>query len=249
MSDIFYSSKYSIARAKHHISDLKRQVTEFIKSEPGAVFGEIDENTSEQVFKLKFIKPLPYHLPGIVADAVNNLRSALDQSIYAIAVTIGVAGWWNLFPFSSDAAHFPSRAKGCCKGFPQEIIDLIGTFKPYKGGDDRIYTLNTLSNANKHATISLISTAVTTMQVKGSLAHSASILGSSFDWTKNEMEILREPIGVTSNVEFEISYFVTIRNVEFVNNVPVSRFFDNLASIVEGIVMALEAECRRIGLI
>lgn len=85
MSDPFHSSRYSIARAKEHIGELDRQMAGYFNSQPYAQVIELDAERGQEVHKLKLVKPMPVALPGIAFDAANNLRSALDQAIYAIA--------------------------------------------------------------------------------------------------------------------------------------------------------------------
>jgi len=251
MSDPFHSSKYSLARAKQHISDLERQVSEFIKTKPYTFVVEIDPNTSEEVHKVKLTKPVPVALPGIALDAANNLRSALDQAIYAvILLATGKKVKNAFFPVARTEADFENAVRGRLKELPKEIVDLIRALKPYKGGNIPLWVLNVFCNTNKHAAIApVIITRGGRMRARGVAAPGFTMPFPVWDGTKNEMELFRQPVGSASNVEIEITYHVAVSDVELMENAPIGLVFDKFLSVVEGIVMALEAEAQRLGLI
>jgi hypothetical protein len=252
MNDPFHSSKYKIERAKHHVSEFERQVVEFHNTNPYAHVTEIDPNTSEQVHKYKLVKPMPVALQGIADEAVYNLRSALDQVGYAIAIAAGKNGKRAHFPFGDDAVQLENNInRGTCKDLPNEIVDLIRSFKPYKGGNDLLWALNKLCNTNKHASICPV--AVLSGGVHFNQGHftggGPSISAHFWNRTKNEMELFRVRPGTTYNVNFQFSAFVAFRDVEFVDGAPVLAVLNEFVRIVEGVVMALEAETRRLGLV
>ncbi|MGI8545698.1 MAG: hypothetical protein ACR2MD_19755 [Aridibacter sp.] len=139
MSDIFHSSKYCIERAKHHLSDFERQIAEFFKTNPYCLVVETNPNTSEKIQKVKLVKPLPVALPGIASDLVNNLRSTLDQAVFAILKTKNA-----FFPIAPTLADFQNSVKGRCGGLPPEIANLISGFKPYKGGNNLTIVIGNL---------------------------------------------------------------------------------------------------------
>jgi hypothetical protein len=247
MSDIFHSSKYMIARAKHHLSDFERQLDEFFKTNPYESVVDIDTNTSEKVQKLKLVKPLPAVLPAIAADTVNNLRSALDQAIFAISSTIGVKKTY--FPFAKDGAHFQNAVKGRCKDLPQEITDLICTFKPYKGGNNLLWALNELSNTNKHAIICPTAMVagerhIKYMKISGNIACEPPV----WDRLKNEMELFRQSLDSVVEFNFDLTLYVAVCNVEFVDGQEAQVVLNEFVRIVEDVITALEAESNRLGI-
>jgi hypothetical protein len=250
MSDIFKSSKSCIARAKHHIQDLKRQTFDFFRTNPYTIISEIDADNAEEVIKFKFTEPLPEFLFNIAADAANNLRFALDQAIYALS--FGKGGRFAYFPFASDAVNFENGVKGKCKHLHPEIANLVRGFKAYKGGNNLLWTLHELCNTNKHALIRPIVLNNASYGIRGgSKLPSAFILRGNVGWDreKNEMELYRQPIGATSEMDFEFSFFIAISDVEFIGGQEAIAVLDELARIVESIVMALEAEAKRLGLV
>lgn len=87
--DPFYSPKRRIARAKKHIRDLEGEIKAFLDSKPYARVIEPDAEGTGELHKIKFTKALSECLSDTAVDAVDNLRSALDQAGYAVAVASG----------------------------------------------------------------------------------------------------------------------------------------------------------------
>src|SRR5207249_1323483 len=130
---------------------------------------------------------------------------------------------------------------------------IVRAFEPYKGGNDLIWALNKLSNTNKHGIIRPVAMANCSMVTSGT--SQASERGSlqlpfppRWDSAKNEMILARAPSDVKFTMNYDYSFFVAFSDVEFVDGEPVTRVLDYLAGVVESIVMAIEAESKRIGL-
>ena len=251
MSDPFYSSKYSITRAKHHISDFERQIVEFDNTNPYIFIIDTDADTSEQIHKVKLVKPMPDALPAIASDTVHNLRSALDQTIYALKLISGnTANESTLFPFADNAANFQNTVKGRCKQLPKEIVALICAFQPYKGGNNLLWALNKLSNTNKHAIVRPVILTTGNINITGGVITGGLIFNSRvWDRTKNEIEVFRQPKGGTLSSNVNVTVHIAMCDVEFVDGKPAIAVLNALVRIVESIVLALEAESRRIGLL
>jgi len=246
-ADPFHSSKRSIERANYHLNDLKRQSTEFFKTEPYETLVECEPDTGEHTYKVKLVKPMPPSLETIAADAVNNLRSALDQACYAFRTT---KGRYTYFPFSDSATNFEPTLKGRCKTFPQEIIDLIRRLKPYKGGDDLLWALNELCNTNKHgvlAPIAVCTSLVNFRNIEIKETGGFQLFAPRWDRTKNEMVFFRCVEGSTVEANIDFATHIVICDVLIVDGQPIEAVLHALINKVHGIVMAIEAEARRIG--
>ncbi len=247
MSDPFHSSKYKLMWAKNHIRDLERRINEFYKSEPCGIVVETDPNTSEEVYKVKLIKPMPADLEGITGDAVDNLRSVLDQAGYAVSIGTRKK---TAFPFADSEAQLQNVINRSCKDLPKEIVDLMRSFKPYKGGNDLLWALNKICNANKHTVIKPTAVAIggviiNHLQFRGGLIIPAPI----WDRAKNEMEFCRTKAGENVEVNLNFTHYIAIHDVEFVDGQPVLTVLNQFARIVESIVMAIEAEAHSLGLL
>jgi hypothetical protein len=247
MSDPFYSSKDNIRFAKNHISNFERQCDVFFDSHPYGVVVERNYDGSRELHTLKLLKELPVDLPGIASDATTNLRASLDKALNAVASLTSVKPTY--FPFASNASEFESALKGRCKDLPDEISNLVRTFKPYKGGNDLLWAFNKLSGANKHDVIRPIG--AVTRNIAVSIAKVSRGPSFGFNWpvwdrAKNEMVLGSIPVGY--KVDFQFAFNIAICNIEFLDGKQAISVLNDCAGIVESIVMAIEAEAKRIGL-
>src|SRR5260370_14306351 len=136
MSDPFASSRYSIEHAKRRITELEGEVVAFWNSNPYSNAVEQNADGTEDFHKIKLVKPMPISLPGIAFDAINSLRSALDQSGYSVGIAAKTKGKNSHFPFGDSIAEVQSRIGSSSKDIPKDIFDLMVSFKPYKAGND-----------------------------------------------------------------------------------------------------------------
>lgn len=141
-----------LERAEHHIRDLDAQIKAFVQKQPWRHIIELDDTERCQLHKIKFTERISNDLGHITFDCVNNLRSALDQLGFAIAVKY--TGDPNpskcKFPFSSKPSEFANHIKGACKQLPPEIQSLFASLQPYKGGNNTLWGINELANGSKH---------------------------------------------------------------------------------------------------
>lgn len=248
-TDPFQSSRESVDWAKNHITNLESQAVAFFNTNPYSRIVEIDPNTAEKVHKVRLVKPLPVALSHIAFDAVNNLRSALDQAGFAAGILAkpGNPKYTN-FPFADSAAQLEVVIKGRCKDIPQDVVNIMRGFKPYKGGNDLLWALNQLANTNKHAIVRPVATLVGGVRLvgPGSSIGGVAIGVTPWDSAKNELEFARSNPGGTFEMNVQVSSHIAICDIEFIGGKPAIAVLNDMASIVESIIMAIEAECRRI---
>ncbi len=230
---MFESSKDSIKRANFHIDDFLSQTSKFFNSQPFESISDTD-TSGHEIIRLKLIKPLPAALPWIVADAVNNLRFALDQAVYAIAPNSDTA-----FPFGHSEKAFKKAIERCCKGIPPEVVELLHNFKPFKEGDKLLWALNKLCNANKHRSIGLVAIASGEISLDRTFQDFAMIKSPSWDRSENEM-ILRSKINMSSRIE--IIFDIANDETEFLDGRSVSQTLLYFEGLVGEIVIAIENE-------
>jgi hypothetical protein len=251
MDDPFHSSKFSIERAKDHIADLKREIQIF-RDDKGscAIVTERDADGIYDLVKLKLVKGIPRALIGHTVDSINNLRAALDQAIFAISVLGKTRPQY--FPIRDTEAAFNEALGKFSKSFPGEISDIMRAAKPYRGGNNILWALHKICGANKHGVIRPLPLINSGMQISGT--HRGRPAQFPFpprwDSSKNETVLIRVPVGDGEcNVNLEGSFSIAFSDVEFVDGEPVLSVLDYLADVVEGIVMTIEAEAKRIGLL
>ena len=259
-SDPFYSAKRRLGRAKKHILDLKEAMSAFMDSHPYTVVVEPDTDGVTKLHKVKLVKPFPEDMSDIACDALDSMRSSLDHAAYGAAVAGGVASpQYAYFPFSNSPEKWADRAKGLCKDIHADITALFCSFKPYKGGNDPLWALNDIRGSNQHALLAPLGTASVHVSLKemtmvapkdGSVTFTAPLwTPSSWDSSKNEMILAKVDPGGTLKYQFELTPFIAFGDVPCFAGEPVGGVLKHLFGVVQSILMATEAECRRLGFV
>jgi hypothetical protein len=253
MSDLFHSPKRRVARAKEHIADLKSGIDAFFETKPYARVVERNAKGFEE-HKIRLTANIPDRITDLVYDAIEALRSSLDQAAYAIAVASKVERPDLIhFPIADDAAEFEKVLKGRCKGLPPDVLTLFRSFKPYVGGTGIIWGLNRIRRQATHRLLIPVGIATS-----GAFVNSLTMTSPlpvdvltvpKWNSEKNEMICVITGPGAQLDYDIEITFLVTFGPVEGVDGMPVVGTLDNMAHVVDGFVLAMEAECRRLGLI
>jgi hypothetical protein len=105
----------------------------------------------------------PEQLSPIIGDCVNNLRSALDQAVSAVARQVGMPDNKTYFPTFEDAAKWNHFQRQFSSLGPNALTVIDGS-QPYQHPDpdyNLLYVLNTLWNRDKHRDIILTGTCLT----------------------------------------------------------------------------------------
>jgi len=93
---------------------------------------------------------IPQYFAPIIGDVIHNLRSTLDHLVAAL-IPNGGADPKVQFPFTECASTLDQTIrKGHVDLADPRAIALIRQMKPYKGGNDALYGLQVLDNADKH---------------------------------------------------------------------------------------------------
>jgi hypothetical protein len=245
MSDIFRSAKSVLRRANHHIADLKSEIGTFTADKPYTYVIERDGQTGKDAHIVRFNTEFSDDLSCIMFDAVNNLRSCLDQLTWAIQVKHSGSKNTAHFPFASDEAHWPNKIKGL-KNLPDEIVTFFKALKAYKGGDNTLFALNYIANTKKHALLIPHNFGKATLRLPGAPYYGMRNLGFNAD--KNEVVLFLTDSKHQAQAEF--TYSVVIRDPEEViqGKHPIT-LLNAMSGVVERVLLGTEAECRRIGLI
>jgi len=250
MQHPFSSPRMRVARAKKHIGDLDRRIKRFFDAKPYARVTERDVDGLNDVHKVKLTKNFPAGVTSVAAEAIEGLRSALDHAAFATAVLNGVKHSKSAyFPISSSASELDNVIKGRCKDIPPDIVSLFRSFNPYKGGNDLIWALNTACNTSKHGIIVPVGMAaagvhINYMTMSGSGAIPVPV------WNSEKTEIVFATTGLDTKFQCDlnISFFVAFGDVDGVGGQPAIPLLHAMASEVNRIVLAVEAEAKRTGL-
>ncbi|GAB4225404.1 MAG: hypothetical protein Kow0032_01170 [Methyloligellaceae bacterium] len=278
MIDPFSSAKSVLRRADKHIAELEREIKTFTPDKPYTYVVEKHADGVRDVHKLRFSEEFSSDIACILFDAVMNLRACLDQIAFAVARLAGHDIEMANFPFASGADTLPEKLKGLQPTMPPEIIALFAGFKPYKGGDNTLWALNYIRNIKTHAILvpvsfgdarifhsgdeelTMIATKVTTKRsgeiaIQGNpgtftVRSKVSEGNPSWDPHKNEITLMITGPGADIQMQTEFTYSIVIHHSEkVIDGQPPVPLLNAMRGIVERILMATEAECRRIGLI
>lgn len=256
MSGNLDSARSMLARAQMHIGAFREAVMAFLDSEPFLQVAELDTASNERVTKLKLVKAAPLELNHIAADALVNLRSALDQAGYAVATAAGGKGRDTYFPFGDNEAEVRSRDRSGSKEIPKEIFDVMVSFKPYQGGDDFLWAMNKLCNANKHRLLNEMAsrtdnaTKFSLVLRKGAPDGKLQVRMPQWNHVAKELELFRCDANNNDDYHYDIQLrvFVSFGGIGVLDGHPAEGVLDLLAKKVETIISALDAEATRIRL-
>jgi hypothetical protein len=248
----FDSAGRKIARASEHFDHLEREIKAFIQEDPYKQIIEPDPDRAEHLLhKFKLTKELPASLPEIVGDVVSNMRDALDHAMYAVAFASGCPTPKEAyFPFAGTSERYEAAIKGRCRDVPQEIWPLLRTFQAYKGGNDTLFALNAVCNADKHTMLTPIGTAFLRpyTSVKGKGYWSMRLPEHSvWDRTKQEVVFLEACTDTELYYEIGFVFFVAFNEIEIVDGEPVLPVLDAFGGEVDRVLSEIEAESNRLG--
>lgn len=251
MADPFASPKRRLARAKEHIENLKRRVETWADSKPYTRLIERNARGFEE-HKIKLSVDIPDDVTDIAYEALEALRSVLDQATYAIAIACKSKRPDLIhFPVAESPLDLENILKGRLKDFPPDILTLFRAFKPYQSGNIAIWALNRIRREGTHRLIIPVGTGSAGGIVHNLVTVSAfcDVLPPDWDSGKNEVIFLRTIPGADLKYDIELTFFVAFGPVEGVAGESVLDILDLFSGEVERITLAMEAEARRIGLI
>lgn len=250
----FESPKILISGAKTSIENFTSECSSFIDNCTYDIVRHIDPQTEQQVIKLRFHHRIPPKMRIAASHVVNDLRHALDHSVCEAAVLLGRAnGKGVYFPFGRTQKNLDEQIAAHCKNVHTDLIIFIRTFKPHYGGDDLLYALSALAGQNKHQHILRISRGSKGFVIESKdypwmLNPTAGTTIGISKWNdlRNELEFIRFGKSVTGNIDARPVIQVVLGTGEAPLADPAPTVLNAFAGKVEGIVLGIEAETRRI---
>jgi hypothetical protein len=249
----FESPKQRLRRGKAHISRLKKRVAAWMKKIPYATVIELDADGVTQLHKVKLTKPMPVACNDSAIEALEAIRSALDQTGYAAAVAAGrINPTKTAFPISSSASELDNLIVGrrVCEHIPDEIVALFRTFNPYKGGNDPIYVLNKLRNKT-HTKLAPVGFVYGGLLLANFEADGGVHIPSPvWDPDKNEMIYARVQPGAKFKYNGKFRFNITFDDPGLMDGKAVAMVvLDMAADQVAKIIRATEAKCKELGFV
>lgn len=151
---MFESAKLKIKRANQHITEVNALFGQFVNTMPYEVRSDFDEAVGLYGLRVQMIAAPPPVIQVVIGDAVHNLRSALEHvasDLIALALGEGERHR-SKFPMHETRKNLVDMIdKGEIKPhFPKVSEAILNVVKPYKGGNDLLWTLGKLWNIDKH---------------------------------------------------------------------------------------------------
>jgi hypothetical protein len=248
LADPLESSRQKISWAEKRFDDLHREIEEFLQMDPYEHITEPHpDKPGYQVQKFKLTKHLPPSIPNITSEVAQNLRNALDNAAYSVAVAAGVTDPKNCaFPFAGSLDSMRSSI-GRAKDVTKEMQSLFVGFQSYLGGDDLLWALNEIAIADKHKTVIPIGSATVRFGV--------NIQGTGYfempdphvwDRAKNEMVLITLGPGAECNYQFGLHLFVAFNDIRVVDGKNVLKVLFETGFKVKTIIDTIEFEARRL---
>lgn len=255
MSSPFSSPRTLLAHGRSHIQKLHTGIQSLHGRKCCEYVIDIDPNTSEQLHKIKFDQTAFDAFPVIIFDAATTIRATLDQIGFAAAVVGGIAQPKSaLFPIADDQDQLRNViARKRCKDLPPQILDLFIAAKPYRSGNHALWSLDQISNAKKHARLLPIGLGQCGF-IGGNIkvVNRSGRLTLSNRWDAQKFEVLLIRAALDAEVQFDTNFTFALafdQSIEAVKGKGPVAALNTMADEVERVLVATEAECRKMGLI
>jgi hypothetical protein len=153
------SASFKLARAYAHLDSIEREIRRFGEQEPYGLRHEVNPDRTQVTTYLTVLREPPPVLALLIGDCVQNLRGALDHTVFQLPRAAGTPARWqqtSQFPIADDATRF-QNARPQYAGITAGALAVLEQSQPYFGGKSPhghpLVHLRELSNADKHRLI------------------------------------------------------------------------------------------------
>jgi hypothetical protein len=126
----FDSPNLLLDRARENREELNARAKRFFDENPCAHFVDRDANTGHYLRKARLSAQFPSVLWAVAADALNNLRSALDQAVCASVSVLNPSASLDGvgFVFGASQTHFENAITRAPKTIDPYVFDVMRFF-------------------------------------------------------------------------------------------------------------------------
>jgi hypothetical protein len=247
--DPFESPKRRLARGKQHIRRLDKRIQTFLKKQPHKRVAETDADGSV-VHAIKFIRTFPNSWIDAAVEALEALRSALDQAGYAAATLGGAVSPKNAyFPIVDTDTELDRVTKGRCRDLPQKVSALFRGFDAQEKGNYPLWALNKLCNANKHRLLIPVGVVSTGMTLNKGTMSGGAIFAPRWNSDEKRIEFARIQPGGRFGCDGNLTFYIAFDEFNGVKTSSAVGLLDAIAGEAKRVLDATEAECLRLGLL
>ncbi len=244
--------RLSVEHAKSHIDEIDVLTSRFIESQPYALV--VEDDPLYPTHELRFLRPtarLPDRINGLAGDALVNIRNSLDHAGYLVATAAGRSGKNAHFPFGEDALDLDAKRKHRSKDIPKEMFDFMAAFKPYRGGNVPLWTLNKLAGSKKHEPLLRAEMHVSEIVIDsgGSQLTVDPMLNKIHHPMPNgDMPVgWRRKSAPQRHEKFDVSILVRF-NDAIAQAKPATVLLRDFSRVVERVLLGIETQGRRLGI-
>ena len=154
------SHRQKLHRALEHLYAFDAAEQGWAERDACLIVDECEIESRKHISRIRiFEQPTDPLLPILIADAVHNMRQALDHLAYRLAIVVHQSDpppneEATQFPITSDAKKFAGGVGnkiGPRKRMPAGMYAALEGFQPYKGGQaESLGILHGLDNLDKH---------------------------------------------------------------------------------------------------
>ena len=248
-SSPFDSPFLLLERAQENRRELNESAKAFFDTRPYAPVIEYDSENRQHVCKVRLTSELPPRLWSIAADALNNLRAALDQGVCATVTILNPSASLDrlYFPFGHSKSHFEKSVSKIAPRLHPRVVSVFGFFQPYKGGNDRFWALKNLTNSNKHRSLISFGASVDNIEVNTlDIPNVRALRRPYWDTPRNELIISRTAERIEPRYDLNVSFHIAFGDIEGLRGTPVIQSIDYLAAIVGSFLTGIESDVQRI---
>ena len=163
----FEASRVKLDRAAKHLSELETAVAAYLAEKPVQIIvepfpGGVGETHGTRAWLARIRKPVPLDFSAIIGDVVHNLRTTLDLLACDLVRLTGKSAKAVYFPFCDIAADLRETIKKRnLHRAGADVVHVIESLKPYKGGNVALRAIHDMDIADKHQALLPVIGAVT----------------------------------------------------------------------------------------
>lgn len=148
-------------RALYHLESLKTELRAWSEERPYRMWTDFDVNVGYKLAWVEVVNPPPAKLSLIIGDCIHNLRAALDNLAFELALACNLGeplpnevAEKSAFPIFNVHKKFVKKRKSLIGSVAPGAQTIIKDLQPYNRGDrfwrDPLWHLYELSNMDKH---------------------------------------------------------------------------------------------------
>jgi hypothetical protein len=145
-----------------------------------------------------------------------------------------------------NAEEYKSESPRKIKGMAPEVIEMIDALKPYGGGNEDLFGLHLLNNADKHRLLLVVGAAhiATTVQIELSPTPQKVRIPAPLDWSyplKDGTELYRIPKQASHfKDDPQFSFQIAFGDAEVMNGEPLLPHLHQLADLIDAIIIRFD---------